>query len=473
MSIKNLYCVELCRQVRRLGSLLRRDAHTVKSLMSIAVVQVAVYVLPLVTLPYLARVVGVDGFAVIGLAAAIGSVVGLVIDWGFGFTAVQAVAAARDVPGEVNRIIWNTIAAKALLAIPVLFALVASVELLVADQLTRVAIIVCGLGLVAGSFGVDWALRGLERFDKSASASIAGRVVVLPCYFLLVQSEQDIVWAVAIQTGAGVVSAAISWSMVWNAGHLSWPTWSISGAARQIRGGSAVFMSQLVAPLGTGSGVVMLTLLSTTNQLGLFAGSDKIRVALQRPLAPMFAVFFSRISFMVEHDSARVPTTVGRVIAVQFSIAVVVAIGMVVLSEPLVRILLGSQFSDAIPVVQVFAISIVSTAMNGCLNQMIMLPMNMRRAHGLTMTSGALMAVLLMAPCTFMWGAIGSAIALVCSEIFALVVGYTLIARSVSWFGPQLRLCVPRRSGWRCVRLRAAEQVTNGKVVECPSSPAR
>src|SRR5690554_3233147 len=84
--------------------------------------QVANYVFPLITIPYLARVIGVEGFGKIAFAAAIILWLQTIADWGFNYTATRDVAKSRDDPERISEIFSNVLWAR-LFLMAVSFAL--------------------------------------------------------------------------------------------------------------------------------------------------------------------------------------------------------------------------------------------------------------------------------------------------------------------------------------------------------------
>ena len=59
---------------------------------SLTVLQVAGYVFPLITLPYLARVIGVENFGRIAFASSVIVWFQTFVDWGFNYSATREVA---------------------------------------------------------------------------------------------------------------------------------------------------------------------------------------------------------------------------------------------------------------------------------------------------------------------------------------------------------------------------------------------
>ena len=66
--------------------------HLGKNIAALFVLQVSVYLIPLITTPYLARTLEVANFGLLGVASAIVSYVSMLSDWGFAFTATRETA---------------------------------------------------------------------------------------------------------------------------------------------------------------------------------------------------------------------------------------------------------------------------------------------------------------------------------------------------------------------------------------------
>ena len=76
----------------------------------LSLLQMAGYVSPLITLPYLTRVIGVEGFGKIAFASAVMVWIQTVADWGFNYTATRDVARNREDRDKVSdifsRVLW-------------------------------------------------------------------------------------------------------------------------------------------------------------------------------------------------------------------------------------------------------------------------------------------------------------------------------------------------------------------------------
>jgi polysaccharide transporter, PST family len=79
-------------------------------------VQICTYALPLLTFPYLARVLGPGGWGSVVFSQAIGSVIAIFVEFGFDISASRETSRHRSEPGRLSELISGVLGAKVFLA---------------------------------------------------------------------------------------------------------------------------------------------------------------------------------------------------------------------------------------------------------------------------------------------------------------------------------------------------------------------
>src|SRR5215470_2218422 len=121
------------------------------------------YVIPLAVLPYLVRVLGIEGYGLIAFAQAFAQYFVILTDYGFNLSATKRIALARDNRQEVSRIFWSVILVKTLLMLLgalVMGAIVLSIPRFRADAPLYAIAYIAVVGSVLFPL---WLFQGMEQ----------------------------------------------------------------------------------------------------------------------------------------------------------------------------------------------------------------------------------------------------------------------------------------------------------------------
>ena len=173
---------------KRISSISKnKDAKTVAgNFMWLSALQVASYVFPLITMPYLARIIGVEGFGKIAFAAAIMIWIQTIADWGFNLTATRDVAQNRDNPQIVSKIFSNVLWARLCLTL-VSFVVLLFLVLLIPKFKENSAIILVTFLMVPGHILFpDWFFQAVERMKYITILNLAMKLFFTLAVFIFI-----------------------------------------------------------------------------------------------------------------------------------------------------------------------------------------------------------------------------------------------------------------------------------------------
>ena len=157
----------------------------------LSVMQVASYIFPLFTYPYLARVIGVDGFGRIAFAAAIMVWISTVADWGFNFTATRDVSKNRENIDKVSEIFSNVLWARLSLMIIsfcVLIILIIAVPVFRNDY----AVILITFLMIPGHICCpEWFFQAMQRMKYITYINIGIKLFFTICVFIFIHKPSD------------------------------------------------------------------------------------------------------------------------------------------------------------------------------------------------------------------------------------------------------------------------------------------
>lgn len=338
----------------------------VKNALYLYGVQFSGYIFPLLTLPYLTRVLSEEGFGLIAFAQSFIWYFVTVTEYGFNLTATRRVAVESDDPEAVTRTFNSVMAAKALLCgagFVVMTGVVAYVPKLRHDWPIY---FITYLSVVGNLLFPQWLFQGLQRLEHVAWRDFASKLLALICVFVFVHREQNYLLAAGIQAGAlalaGLVGLAVAPRL---AGvHFQIPEWS--EVIARLREGAPVFLSMAAMTLYGSTNVFVLGLVSNNTQVGHFSGAWRVIVALRMLVSPLVTAIYphiSRIAANSQADGVRFLRRYSLILSAPFF-----AGGIVLFAAApwLIPLLLGPKYVASIRLIQIMAFSPWLCAVANC-----------------------------------------------------------------------------------------------------------
>ncbi|TFM15510.1 flippase, partial [Escherichia coli] len=181
-----------------------------KNVIYLVLMQAVNYIAPLVLVPYLTRILGVEKYGVLGLAITVSQYLILLTDFGFNFTASRKIAQFKDSKVRVSQIFWTIISAKFLMMI-VSFGLIVPFVVF-SEKLNPLKweIFLVSLSVVASVIIPSWLFQGLEKVTVFSGINIFSKILIVPLVFIFVKSKEDLLIACLLQGGVQVFSGIIS-----------------------------------------------------------------------------------------------------------------------------------------------------------------------------------------------------------------------------------------------------------------------
>jgi O-antigen/teichoic acid export membrane protein len=411
------------------------DRTVIKNVISLAALQAASYIFPLITMPYLVRVLGAADYGRIGFAVAFAQYFVLFTNFGFNYSATRSIARCKNSKLDVSRIFWAATASKLFFCIIgalVLLALILTVSKLNADSKILWA---AYLTVIGNALFPQWLFQGLERMTLIAVSNIIARSVLILPIFLFVQSRDDVVAAAVIQSGANIVAAIVSLWIVRREALIVWVRPPTAYGLELIRESWPLFLSSLASNLYSSTTVVVVGFIAGDAAVGRFVAVDKIREVVQNLINPVSQAFYPRICAMIDTLPTRAFQMIRRLLGLLGISTFFLSMTMAVCSGVIVTFALGPQYSDAIPTFAVIALRPFVASFTTVLGLQTMLPLGMNREFRNVLVGGGLVNLLLLMPLCTWYSDLGAAISVLASEtLLSMMMGALLFKKRVPIF---------------------------------------
>ncbi len=176
-------------------------------------------IFPLITLPYLSRVLSVECYGVVSYVKAVMSYVQITVDFGFLFSAVKEIVETEGNKQKISEIIGETIVSKLLLSAVAFFAIVIlglNIDILRKNFLF---LILSTLVPVLSSFLMDFLFRGIEKMQIITIIFVIMKTISTVLTIILIKGDTDVNLIPVFDIISSLIAIIISWIFVKNLGY--------------------------------------------------------------------------------------------------------------------------------------------------------------------------------------------------------------------------------------------------------------
>ena len=335
---------------------MKLDKVLIRNIFSLVSLQGLGYLLPLITLPYLVRVLGISSYGSLAFTLAIINYFSLLVDFGFDWSATKQIAENQESRSKISQVFWDVLWAKVVLASAGFLILFVLSQTIPSIYEIRTLLYLACLIVLANTLFPSWLFQGKERMGWATITNITARILTIPLLFVFVKTSNDIWVVIALQVLTAFLAAVGALYIVKKNDWITYKPPSFRGAANQINAGRHIFISTTAVSLYTTSTTVILGLMTTPEAVGIFSAADKLRQAAQGVLTPISQAIYPRLNALASKSHQEAVKLLKRLLIIQSLLGVAVSTGLFMGAELLVTNLYGDEFKDAIPLLKLMSL---------------------------------------------------------------------------------------------------------------------
>ncbi len=393
------------------------DKSVIKNVVSLIGVQGANYIVPLITLPYLVRVLGPVGYGGLNFSLAFVQYFILLADYGFNLSVTKQISVIRDDKEKTSELFWIVMFCK--LALLILgFAILVTLICLFPKIGEFSTILICAYTIVIGNvlFPV-WLFQGMEKMGMIAIANITAKLMAVPLIFTFVRASSD-AWLAGLITGVTtVVAGTIGLIAVRKFNWINWhkPTWT--GVKRELSLGWHVFLSTAAISLYTVSITVILGVIAGPVAVGYYTAADKIRQAVQGFIAPVSQAIYPRINALMAKDKLMAFSTIRKLLLIQGCGTFILSLLLFIFAEPIILLAYNSTYINSVTVLKWLAWLPFVIGLSNVFGVQTLLVLGLNKIFSRILIVSGIFSLSLIFPLGSLWAQDGAAITTFITEL--------------------------------------------------------
>ena len=377
-------------------------------------------IVPLITYPYVSRVIGPSGIGKVEFANSVVYYFQIIAQLGIPMYGIRACAKVRDDKEKLSRTAQEIIIIN-LVTFAVSFALLfLSINLVPQLRVEKKLLYVVSLSILFNTISVDWLYSALEQYDFLAISSVAMRLAMIPLMFLLIKSEEDYVkyglLTVLNAAGYGVINfiSLRRFIILKPLGN-----YSFSKHLRPI----GTFMAMSIATtIYTRMDTVMIGFINGTTENGFYDAAVKVKTILVSFITTLGSVMLPRVSFYLEKgEREKFYDMSSKALDFVVLVSIPCTVFFIMFASQTVMFLSGEQFANSVLPMQLIMPSIIFIGITGITGIQMMIPLGKEKSVLYSEIVGAVVNLVINSLLIPKMGAAGAAIGTVAAEFAVLV----------------------------------------------------
>lgn len=399
-----------------------------KNIFSMFSIQGVNYLIPLITVPYLVRTLGLDGFGTYSIILAVIQYLVILTDYGFNLSASRQIALNVENKDKVSQIFCAIICCKIIIAI-ISFSMLLIFVLNNVNYKDNVWLFINGMGVVIGtSFFPVWLFQGYERMHWIAISNLIAKLLGLALIFILVHKKSDINLAIMVQSYTGLIAATFAFSKARFGGFIYFVFPTLIEMKKQLKLGWSIFLSTFFVSMYTTSIPLILGFNAGAEAVGIYNAADKLKQALQGLIGPVSQAIYPRSNRLIAESLSKGVIFVRRVSVFLCAFMILGSTVSYFLADHIINLAFGPDHLESAAVLKVLVWIPSIVAIANMLGVQIMLPLGLSKVFGLTYVLIGSLGLPLMFIASYYGSYLGvSYAALVIEIIITLIFCYVVI----------------------------------------------
>ncbi|WP_292460129.1 flippase [Methanothermococcus sp.] len=375
------------------------------------------YILPLITFPYLVRVLGPDKYGLIAFASAFIGYFGIIVDYGFKLSAPREVAINRNNKEKLSEIFSSIMVIKIvfmILSFIVLCVVVFSFEKFKHDWIVYIFTFIGILGNVL--FPV-WFFQGMERMKYITFLNIISKTIFTISIFVFIKNTSDYIYVPLINSLGYLVAGVLSLIFIFKEFNVVFKIPTKTEIIHQLKEGWHIFVSTVSINTYTKSNMVILGLFTNNTIVGYFAAGYRLIQAFLGMLNPISQTFYPYISRLTSESKEKAISVIKKLIKGVGVFTFILSLLIFIFADLIVKIVLGEQYYNSTIVIRILAFLPFIIGLSNIFGIQTMLTFGHKRAFTKIIIAGGITNIILAVILVPFWKHIGISISILITEI--------------------------------------------------------
>jgi PST family polysaccharide transporter len=378
------------------------------------------YLLPLITIPYLIRVLRTDTFGKLAFYGAFMAYFQIIVDYGFNLSATRDASLARSDRDRLSSLFCSVLLIKsALLLLCALFlgALVAAVPRFHQEASLCLWLFI---GVAGSILFPTWLFQGMEEMRYITIFNLASKLAVTVLYFLCIKSPANYLWFAYLNSGGTLLAGAVAFVVAVHKFRIRFVLPAPSTHWKVLQNGLQIFISQVSVTMVTNSNIFLLGIFTNNQIVGKYAIADKITRAAISLAGPVGSAIYPRTALLFSESRERAIRFLRKITWTGSALFGSISLFLFIFADMVVLVVTGTRSHEIALLIRIMSLLPLTVFVDNIYGTQIMLNIHLQKQFMRIILCGGFLSVVMLLALVPHFKGIGSAVSFLVSE-FAIL----------------------------------------------------
>lgn len=376
---------------------------------------------PLITFPYITRVLLAEGTGKIAFASSAITYFTMIASLGIPTYGIRTCAKIRDDKEKLSKTVQELLIINSVTMFLTCIALVISVIAVPEFAAEKELFIINGIGMVLNMFAMNWLYNALEQYGYITICNLVVKVVSLVLMFLLVKKPSDYIIYGAITMFAS--SASYVFNFIYAQRFITLKKSFRYEFKKHLKPILVFFAMSAATSVYTNLDVVMLGIMKTPTDVGYYDAAIKIKTILVTMITSLGTVLLPRLSYYVQNEKKdEFYRIIGKAVNFVLVAGLPVTVYFSLFAKESILFISGEGFLGAVVPMVLLMPTVLLIGLSNITGIQVLTPQNEEKKVLYSILCGAAIDFILNLLLIPGYGAAGAAFATLMAELLVLLV---------------------------------------------------
>ena len=394
------------------------------------VYQVLTLILPLITTPYLSRVLGAEGIGIYGYTYAIVTYFILFGSLGVALYGQREIAYAQENVEARKKVFIEIIIFR---FVTVFIASIFYFFIFVNGAKYQIYYRILLLELIAAGFDISWFFQGMEEFKRTVTRNVLVRICSVTLVFLLVKTREDLAKFTLIYSLADLIGNMSLW--LYLPRYLKGVKVKNINVLKHLPQIVLLFIPQIANQIYKILDTTMIgKIVENKTETGYYEQAQKVIRLLLTIVTSLGVVMIPRMaSTYASGDKEKIKNYLKMSFKFVFFLAFPIMLGIISISSSFVPIFFGKGYDKVIILINIISPILILMGMGNVLGTQYLLPTKKQKEYTISVTIGVVVNFILNYILIHLYESVGASIATVLSELVVVIAQYQYIKKEINF----------------------------------------